>query len=140
MTKIFFTILSGAVFMFAAADARPTPPTIESGQLLSQKERNKCAVPEFLVNIPPVMEKDYIECVNKRSWPSKKLVETVLKQKVDSKAELVSIYPAMKFHSRVYEIKYRVGKEDKSMVCNHTVTYCVPNNPIVDRELTRSSK
>jgi len=139
MIKIFFLGLVSAV-MVLAVDTRPSPPTIDGSALKTKKERNQCAVPEFLVNIPPMMEKDYVECINKRFWPSKKLAETVLKQKVDKRAELVRIYPALKFHSRVYEITYKIGKEQKSMVCNHQLTYCLPNNPIVDRELTRSSK
>jgi len=116
----------------AYGDTRPKPP-VPTADSLNQR-RGDCKVPEFLVNIPPMMQDDYTECVNKRYQPSKALVEVVLKQQVSKEAQFVKIEPAPRFYTRVYKITYKIGKETKAMICNDKMTYCFDDKPIVSRE------
>lgn len=113
------------------ADSKPTPPVLSADAL---GKKNECRVPEFLINIPPQMEDDYTSCVNDKFKPSKALVEVVLKQQVDKDAVVVSIEPAPRFYTRVYKIVYKVGKKEKSMICNDKMTYCLNDKPIASRE------
>jgi hypothetical protein len=126
-------LLMMAVFAVSAwGDTRPKPP-VPNMQEMNQYKGN-CKVPEFLVNIPPMMENDYTECVNDRNKPSKALVDVVLKQQVDQKAEFVSIVPAPRFYTRVYKVTYKIGGKTKAMICNDKMTYCLDDKPIVSRE------
>jgi hypothetical protein len=118
--------------MLAYADSRPKPPTPSMDKM--GQPRGNCKVPEFLVNIPPQMENDYTTCVNDRFEPSKTLVEVVLKQQVDKKAELIKIEPAPRFYTRVYKISYKIGSKKGAMICNDKMTYCLDDKPIVSRE------
>lgn len=121
-----------AVLSAAVTESRPKPPTPTIGD--QQHRKAGCKVPEFLVSIPPLMEQDYVECVNKRSRPSDMLVKVVLKQQVSKKAELVSIEPAPRFHTRVFKVTYTVDGEKRAMICNDKMTYCLDDKPIVSRE------
>jgi len=114
------------------ADVRPTPP-VPTMEGMNQHKGN-CKVPEFLVNIPPMMQEDYTECVNERFKPSKTLVEVVLKQQVSKEAEFVKIEPAPRFYTRVYKVTYKIGGKEKAMICNDRMTYCFDDKPIVSRE------
>lgn len=113
------------------AETKTTPPALGTDSL---GQKNECKVPEFLVNIPPQMEDDYTSCVNDRYKPSKALVDVVLKQQVNKDAVIVSIQPAPRFYTRVYKIVYKVGKKEKSIICNDKMTYCVEDKPIASRE------
>jgi len=115
-----------------SADVRPKAPvpTMES----MNQHRGNCKVPEFLVNIPPMMQDDYVECVNSRYKPSKMLAQVVLKQQVNKSAEVISIEPAPRFYTRVYKVTYKIGEKTKAMICNDRMTYCLDDKPIVSRE------
>jgi len=115
-----------------SADVRPKPP-VPNMQEMNQHKGN-CKVPEFLVNIPPMMEGDYTQCVNDRYKPSKTLINVVLKQQVSKKAELIKVEPAPRFYTRVYKISYKIGSKVKAMICNDKMTYCLDDKPIVSRE------
>jgi len=114
------------------ADTRPKPPVPTMEQM--NQHRGNCKVPEFLVNIPPMMQNDYIECVNERFRPSKTLIEVVLKQQVNKDAEFIKVEPAPRFYTRVYKITYKVGGKEQAMICNDKMTYCLDDKPIVSRE------
>jgi hypothetical protein len=129
MLKKLVILLTVASFVFA--DTRPKPPV--PTQPVNQ-HRGNCKVPEFLVNIPPMMENDYTSCVNDRYKPSKTLVSVVLKQQIDKNAELVKIEPAPRFYTRVYKITYKIGSKTKAMICNDKMTYCLDDKPIASRE------
>jgi hypothetical protein len=62
------------------ADTRPSVPSPSMGKM--NQHRGNCKVPEFLVNIPPMMQNDYVNCINERFRPSETLVDVVLKQHV----------------------------------------------------------
>lgn len=124
---VMLSVVAGIAF----ADTRPKPPV--PTQDLNQP-RGNCKVPEFLVNIPVQMEDDYTSCVNDRYKPSKALVEVILKQQIDKKAEFVNIEPAPRFFTRVYKITYKVGGKTKAMICNDKMTYCLDDKPIASRE------
>jgi len=111
---------------------RPKPPVPNSQEI--NQYRGNCKVPEFLVNIPPMMENDYTQCVNDRFKPSKALVEVVLKQQVSKKAEFVKIEPAPRFYTKVYKVTYKIDGTEKAMICNDKMTYCLDDKPIVSRE------
>jgi len=113
-------------------DVRPKPPVPNMDQM--NQHRGNCKVPEFLVNIPPMMENDYTACVNDRFKPSKTLIEVVLKQQISKKAEFIRIDPAPRFYTRVYKVTYRIGEQTKAMICNDKMTYCLDDKPIVSRE------
>jgi len=81
-----------------------------------------------------MMENDYTDCVNTRFKPSKALVEVVLRQQVDKKAEFVSIEPAPRFYTRVFKVTYKIDGKKKAMICNDKMTYCLDDKPIVSRE------
>lgn len=125
-------ILTLALVSGILADTRPNVPTPTMGQ--ANQQRGNCKVPEFLVNIPPMMQNDYTECVNSRYEPSRTLVEVVLKQQVSEKAEFVKIEVAPRFYTRVYKVTYKIGNETKAMICNDSMTYCLDDKPIVSRE------
>jgi len=114
------------------SDTRPNVPTPALGDMSHRKAG--CKVPEFLVSIPPMMEKDYVECVNRKHEPSEMLAKVVLKQQVSKKAEFVSIEPAPHFYTRVFKVTYKIGGETKAMICNDLMTYCLDDKPIVSRE------
>jgi len=120
----------------ATEGLKPPVPTASD----INKDRGKCKVPEFLVQIPPMMEEDYRNCVNDRFAPSKTLIEVVLRQQVDKDAEFVKVEPAPRFFSRVYKITYKLGGKEEAMICNDLMTYCVKDKPIVSRERKRSSQ
>jgi hypothetical protein len=101
---------------------------------MMNQHRGNCKVPEFLVNIPPMMQDDYVSCINERFRPSKTLVEVVLKQQVSKDAELIKIEPAPRFYTRVFKVTYKIGKTQKAMICNDKMTYCLDDKPIVSRE------
>jgi hypothetical protein len=125
-------VLALAILSNMSADVRPKPPAPTMG--MDNQHRGNCKVPEFLVNIPPMMEKDYTECVNDRYKPSKTLVEVVLKQQVSKAAEFVKIEPAPRFFTRVYKVTYTLDGKTKAMICNDKMTYCLDDQPIVSRE------
>jgi len=126
---IFVTIM---MVSSAFADTRPKPPAPSMKEM--NQHRGNCKVPEFLVNIPPVMENDYTTCINDRFMPTKALIEVVLKQQVSKKAEFVKVEPAAKFYTKVYKVTYKIGAKEKSMICNDKMTYCLQDKPIVSRE------
>jgi len=129
MKKILVFLIVFAGFLFGATQSRPTPPAPSIGG-----NANSCKVPEFLVNIPPVMEDDYTTCVNNRFKPSKALIEVVLKQQVSKKAEFIKIEPAPRFYTKVYKVTYKIGSSVESMICNEKMTYCLKDKPIVSRK------
>ena len=126
--SVLITMMIGSVLL---ADSRPNMPTPNLGDMNNRKAG--CKVPEFLVSIPPMMEKDYIECVNRKFQPSKTLAQVVLKQQVNEKAELVSIEPAPRFYTRVFKITYKIGNKTEAMICNDMLTYCLSDKPIVSK-------
>ena len=133
MLKQLVFILSATVFLAAAVnETRPKPPTPTIGDIDHRKAG--CKVPEFLVSIPPMMEKDYVECVNTRSRPSAMLAKVVLSQQVSKDAEFVSIEPAPRFYTRVYKVTYKLKGKMKAMICNEKMSYCLEDKPIVSRE------
>jgi hypothetical protein len=125
-------VLLAAVVVAIFADTKPKPP-MPTAESMNQ-HRGNCKVPEFLVNIPPMMESDYVECVNDRFKPSKALAEVVLKQQVSKEAAFVSIEPAPRFYTKVYKVTYKIGNKTKAMICNDRMTYCLDDKPIVSRE------
>jgi len=129
-------VLTVSVSLGATEGLKPPVPNMQE----MNQHRGNCKVPEFLVNIPPMMENDYITCVNDRFSPSKTLVEVVLKQQVSKDAKFVSIEPAPRFFTRVYKVIYKVGNDTKAMICNDKMTYCLDDKPIVSRERKRSSQ
>lgn len=128
---VFFAVIALTANMLAD-NSRPNVP-MPSMEGMNQ-HRGNCKVPEFLVNIPPMMQGDYVNCVNDRFKPSKALVEVVLKQQVSKDAEFVKIEPAPRFYTRVYKITYKTGGKEKAMICNDKMSYCLDDKPIVSRE------
>ena len=128
-----FLITLTAAYMFAGVgETKPKPPVPTMGDI---NQRNAgCKVPEFLVSIPPMMEKDYVECVNRRFRPSDMLAKVVIKQQISEKAEFVGIEPAPRFHTRVFKVTYKLDGKVKAMICNDRMTYCLNDNPIVSKE------
>jgi len=127
---VLLTTVILATLLFA--DSRPQPP-VPSMETMNQ-HRGNCKVPEFLVNIPPMMQNDYMQCVNDRYTPSKMLIEVVLKQQVSKEAEFVKVEPAPRFYTRVYKVTYKIGNKTNAMICNDQMTYCLDDKPIVSRE------
>jgi hypothetical protein len=125
--------MTTCVLLVASADTRPQPPMLNGvGDIKVNKV--PCAVPEFLVTLPPMIEKDFKACVNGRNRPSDKLAETVLKQEVDKRAELNSVQVAPEFFSRVYRIRYSIEKKGGSLICNESMTYCLKEiKPIIHK-------
>lgn len=121
-----------ATMALASSNEAKRPPVPTMGDM--NQHKGDCKVPEFLVNIPPVMEQDYTSCVNDRFKPSDMLAKVVLSQQVDKSAKLVSIEPAPRFYTRVYKVTYKVGGKKKAMICNDKMTYCTEDKPIVSRE------
>lgn len=131
-SRVVLSILIAAAMAFANSNDAKRPP-IPTMSDMNQHQGN-CKVPEFLVNIPGVMEQDYTSCVNDRFKPSDMLAKVVLSQQVDKSAKLVSIVPAPRFYTRVYKVTYMVGSKKKAMICNDKMTYCMEDKPIVSRE------
>jgi len=111
----------------ATSETRPKPPTPTMGDM--NHRQAGCKVPEFLVSIPPMMEKDYVECVNTKTRPS-----DMLKQQISEEAELISVEPAPRFYTRVYKVTYKLKGKTEAMICNDKMTYCLDDKPIVSRE------
>lgn len=116
--------------LYGTESLKPPVPTMSD----MNKYRGKCKVPEFLVQIPPMMENDYKACVNDRFTPSKTLIEVVLRQQVSKEAEFIKVEPAPFFYSRVYKITYKIDGKEKAMICNDKMTYCLDDKPIVTRK------
>jgi hypothetical protein len=126
---VLLTTVVLTTLLFAEDRPKPPVPSMEMSQ-----PRGNCKVPEFLVNIPPMMQKDYTQCVNDRYKPSKTLIEVVLKQQVSKDAEFVKVEPAPRFYTRVYKVTYKIGSKTKAMICNDKMSYCFDDKPIVSRE------
>ena len=133
MLKQLFLITLVSVMVIAdASGTKPKPPVPTMGDI-NQRQAG-CKVPEFLVSIPPMMEKDYVECVNRRFRPSDMLAKVVLREQVSKKAEFVGIEPAPRFHTRVFKVTYKLDGKVKAMICNDRMTYCLDDKPIVSKE------
>jgi len=132
MLKKMVLLMTVVLTTLLFADSRPKPP-VPSMDMMNQ-QRGNCKVPEFLVNIPPMMQDDYVTCVNDRYKPSKTLIEVALKQQVSKDAEFVKVEPAPRFYTRVYKITYKLGGKEKAMICNDKISYCLDDKPIVSRE------
>ena len=130
------SVAIGMIMMLATAvwgaERPPVPgaPVLDSGQKAILKS---CKVPEWLIILPPPVEKDYADCVNRFYQPSNELAITRLKLHVDKKAELVSLKPAAGF-LRAYEIEYSVEGKKKSLLCNEDLSYCVANEPVFQKK------
>jgi hypothetical protein len=132
MLKKMVLLTTVALATLLIADSRPKPPVPDMGAM--NQHRGNCKVPEFLVNIPPMMQDDYTSCVNGRFKPSKTLIEVVLKQQVSKNAEFVKVEPAPRFYTRVYKVTYKLDGKEKAMICNDKMTYCLDDKPIVSRK------
>jgi len=124
--RMILGILIGVITLFGAT--RPAVPVVPPNQTYDYQ----CKVPDWLVSLPPVLEKDYKECLNERNKPSAKKVETVLKQMVSKEAEFVSIDIADAFYARVYRVVYTIGQSKKNIICNESLSYCLEDNPVVN--------
>ena len=128
-------LLVGFLLISLFANTRPSVPMPDIGKIENDPHRNfKCKVPEFLVNLHPLIEKDYKECINNRNWPSTKLAQTVLKQQIDKRAKLGRIEVAKEFYSRVYRVEYIIGNKRKWLICNEKLTYCLKDEPVATRK------
>jgi hypothetical protein len=132
MLKQSVFILLAVSLLSAAVTETRKPPTPTMKDLNHRKAG--CKVPEFLVSVPPMMEKDYVECVNTRSRPSDMLAKAVLRRYVSEEAVFVGIEPAPRFYTRVFKVTYKIGGDTKAMICNEKMTYCLDDKPIVSRE------
>ncbi len=125
--------MTACVSLFANANERPKPPMLNGVGDLKVKQI-PCSVPEFLVTLPPMIEKDFKACVNGRNRPSDKLAEPVLKHEVDKRAKLARVNVAPEFFSRVYRIRYSIEGKGATLICNETMTYCLKEiKPIIHK-------
>jgi len=124
---LLFLVLALPLF----SSTRPAMPM--PSESVDIDKRYKCKVPDFLWQLPPMMESDYKECVNNKFMPSRKLAELVLKQNVNRKAELIDIKIVKEFYSRVYRISYKLDNTLHNMICNDGLSYCLEDRPIAKR-------
>lgn len=129
--KMIISLLGLVSLILANVQERPPVPSLGGDQGAKQFP---CKVPEFLVQLPPQMEGDYKECINKRFEPTKTLVEVVLKQQVSKKAVLIDFHPSEHFFTKVYKVNYKIDDVTSAMLCNETMTYCVADKPIVNKK------
>jgi len=106
-------------------------PPVPTGPSLNGEKKailKSCKVPEWLIILPPQVEADYKDCVNRFYQPTEMLAATRLKLHVDKKAELVSLKPAEGFF-RAYRMEYAIGGKKAALLCNEDLTYCVADKP-----------
>ena len=117
-----------------AEDKRPAVPQVGDG---SPKQRidEICKIPPWLAVLPPGVEPDYRECVNKLNHPSSKLAETMVKEFISREAKLVKVEPALEFFARVYRVQYMLGGKKTTLLCDEKITYCVPDKPVIKRNI-----
>lgn len=110
------------VTIFVSQAARPPVPDV--GHEVKKREiLNSCKVPAQIVVLPPMVENDYRECVNRYYMPDVRVVAYSIGEMLKKNVEVKRLAIADDF-IRAYEVDIVVDKKPKRLLCDEKVNRC----------------
>lgn len=122
MKKILFVcVMLGLVW----ARKLPPPPVPGADLMQKQEAARLCKVPLNVAVLPPEIDRDYKDCVNRYYKPILKAADLALKKNafIKKSDETLSVRVAEGF-VRSYEFDIKSGKDTKTLLCNDSLDTC----------------